>query len=139
MTRKELIKKIHNYFSNKKEVTAVYLYGSYARNEQKDGSDIDLAVLFFDNIDKRFYLLLEYKHDLSEILQKKVELQELNNIRIDFAYRVLEEGIKIQANNEKFRINFEVKTMQGYFDLKPFFDEYYSVLRKQSLRGDFNA
>ena len=38
-----------------------------------------------------------------------------------YAELVLEEGIKIQANNEKLRINFEVKTMQGYFDLKPFF------------------
>lgn len=139
MSKEEIIEKIKKYFSDKNEVIAVYLYGSYARNKQKDDSDIDLAVLFTDNIDNALSLRFAYEDQLSKILLKKIEIQELNICRIDFAYRVLQEGILIYSGNNNKRIQFEINTMNSYFDLKPFFDEFYSVLRNQSLRGDFNA
>ncbi|OGG17352.1 hypothetical protein A3D78_04015 [Candidatus Gottesmanbacteria bacterium RIFCSPHIGHO2_02_FULL_39_14] len=131
--------KIRDYFKKKREVAAVYLYGSFARGEEKRESDIDLAVLFRNQKDDRLALRLEYTDDLEKILKKKVEIQDLNSCRVDFAYRVLEEGNLFYSANEQIRIKFEVNTMNVYFDFKPLFDEYYEVLSEQSLRGDFNA
>ena len=45
MLKAEVIVKIKNYFSQKPEVVAVYLYGSQAREEAKETSDIDLGVV----------------------------------------------------------------------------------------------
>jgi len=39
----ELEEKIKNYFKNKKEVIAVYLFGSYAEGREHDLSDIDIG------------------------------------------------------------------------------------------------
>ena len=40
-----IIKKINQYFKERNEVMAVYLFGSYARGKERRDSDIDLAVL----------------------------------------------------------------------------------------------
>lgn len=138
MEKSVLIAKIKKYFAAKKEVAAVYLYGSLARGEAKKNSDIDLAVLFADPSDDQLALRFEYEDDLGRIFGKKVEIQDLNICRIDFAYRVLEEGKLLYSADQQKRLNFEVKTMNDYFDLKPFFDEYYEVLKEQSLRGNFH-
>lgn len=140
MNRKELvIKKIGDYFAKQPYIVAVYLYGSYARNEESKESDIDLASLFEDKVRDRLKLRLHYENQLGKLLGATFEIQELNICRVDFAYRVLQEGILVRCNNENARIAFENKILQNYFDLQPFFAEYYSVLQQQSLKGDFHA
>jgi predicted nucleotidyltransferase len=41
----ELEEKIRTYFSNKKEVVAIYLFGSYAAGKERHLSDIDIGIL----------------------------------------------------------------------------------------------
>ena len=43
--REELKEKIKEYFENRKDVIAVYLFGSYARGKERNLSDIDLGIL----------------------------------------------------------------------------------------------
>lgn len=139
MSKKNLVLKIKNYFANKPEIAAVYLYGSYARGEEKKNSDIDLAVLFEDNINDRLSLRLGYEDELENLLAKKVEIQELNIVGVEFAKRVLDEGILIIDKNTPARITYEIKIINNYFDMLPFYEEYYEVLKQQSLKGDFHA
>lgn len=139
LSQKKIIAKIKSYFKSKKEVIAIYLYGSYARNEQKKDSDIDLAILFENENLNRLSLRINYSFELSDIFSKEVEIQDLSICKIDFAYRVLQEGKLLLSYNEHKRIQFEVHTMNVYFDLKPLFNEYYEVLKKQSLKGNFYA
>jgi len=132
---------IIKYFSKKPEVAVVYLYGSQARGEAKKDSDIDLAVLVTD---KRKYQgfgipQVVFTCDLSKITNKKVEVQNLNDTPVDFAHRVLEEGILLISNNQKARIAFEEKILRIYFDLKPAIDEYHKHLSEIARKGELGA
>ena len=50
---KKLSKIISDYFKNKDEVIAVYLFGSYAYGKNQPFSDIDIGILL-NRIDQKF-------------------------------------------------------------------------------------
>lgn len=132
---------ITNYFAKKPEVAAVYLYGSQARGEAKETSDIDLAVLVTD---KRNYTgfgipQVVFAQDLSKLIHNEVEVQDLETVSVDFAHRVLVEGKLLITNNENARIAFEEKTIRIYFDLKPALDEYYRSLAEIAKKGELHV
>ena len=41
-----MFEKIKKYFKNKNEVIAVYLFGSYPRNQNRPESDVDIGMFF---------------------------------------------------------------------------------------------
>jgi predicted nucleotidyltransferase len=61
-----------NYFKNK-PVAAVYVFGSYARGDADDESDIDL-LLEVEFAAKQPLNLTQYKKDLQILLSKRVDL-----------------------------------------------------------------
>lgn len=133
-------KKIKKYFSQKPNVVAAYLYGSQARGDAKKHSDIDLGIVFNKKESKPFHLpQAVFAEELGKILNRKVEIQDLNICRIDFAHRVLSEGRLIHSGNERKRINFEEKILRTYFDLKPSFDQYYYYLSQIAKKGELNV
>ncbi len=135
--------KIVKYFAKRRGVAAVYLYGSQARGEAKSDSDIDLAVLTTKRGRKKLSGLdspqIIFPIDLTKLLGKKVEVQDLRTCRIDFAHRVLAEGKLLVSNNEKERIAFEERVLRQYFDLKPALDEYYKSLSEIAKRGELHV
>jgi len=138
---KNLQRKIAKYFSKKKEVGAVYLFGSQVKGEAREGSDIDLGILFA-KVRKRSFLSLPevaYSSSLSEILGKKVEVIDLGRARIDFAHRVITEAKLLLSNNEKQRIKFEEKILSLYFDIKPGIDEYFANLSQITRKGELHV
>ena len=94
------LKKIKNIlFQNKKFLKEKYklleiaIFGSYARGEQKESSDIDILVEFsetptlLDIVDLRDYL--------TELLETKVDLVMKKNIRTSFANQIISEMVAI--------------------------------------------
>lgn len=137
----DLQRKIVKYFSKKKEVGAVYLFGSQVKGKVKESSDIDLGILFAKNRKKSLLSFPEtiFSSDLSEILGKKAEVIDIGNTRIDFAHRVITEGKLLLANNDKERISFEEKILRLYFDLKPGLDEYFKNLSLIAKKGELHV
>ena len=135
------IQKIKDYFNKRKEVAAVYLYGSQARGDAKKSSDIDLAVLVTNRRKYRGFGIPQvvFAQDLSKITGRKVEVNDLDTVSVDFAHRVLTEGRLIISNNEKARIDFEEKVLRTYFDLKPALDEYFKELSEITKRGELGV
>jgi len=43
-------------------------------------------------------------------------------------YNVLEEGIPIFVRDESERVDFEIRVMNRFFELKPYLDEYDQML-----------
>ncbi len=62
-----------NYFIDKPIIRA-YLFGSYARNEQTDESDIDLMVELDESKKVDIFDFIGWKLDLEELLHHKVDL-----------------------------------------------------------------
>ncbi|AKB35296.1 nucleotidyltransferase [Methanosarcina siciliae C2J] len=68
---KELFEKI-SLFLQKEGATKVAVFGSYAREEEKPESDIDILVEFSET--KDLLTLVRIERELSELLRLKVDL-----------------------------------------------------------------
>lgn len=89
----ELIKKIVASICSKYDVSAVYLFGSYAKNKAKSSSDIDLMIV--SNIEGiEYYQLL---NELETKLNKKIDLLMLETAiqNVKLMSEILKDGIKI--------------------------------------------
>ena len=128
-----------HYFEKYTCVSAVYLFGSQARKDANTISDVDIAVLFADNTPEKFDLRLQFAEEIRAILNKEVDICDIEHVELLFAYRILSEGKLLYSSNEDKRIIFEVNLMKNYFDLKPFFDEYYANIAKLAKGGRINA
>lgn len=59
-------------------IKSLAIFGSYARNEQMDGSDIDIMVEFKDQIGIRF---IDLADDIERLLGYNVDLVSKNGIK----------------------------------------------------------
>lgn len=81
---------IKQYFSDK-PVKRVQVFGSFARNEAKKKSDIDLIIALDYPIG--LLKLAGYKIDLESLLNTKVDLATEPSISSDF-YEIIQEDLK---------------------------------------------
>ena len=95
LTIPQIQKTVADYFKDK-PVKSVYLFGSYARGEANEGSDVDLLISY-DDSKKRVSLFdtLRFKIGLEEILKSRVELVE---------EEVIFRGFKTTIEKDKFQI-----------------------------------
>jgi len=71
LNKEEIFEKISQVLKNK-GARKIAIFGSYARNEQKPGSDIDIIVEFSGR--KSLLELVRIERELSEILGIRVDL-----------------------------------------------------------------
>ena len=69
------------------------IFGSYARGEQKNKSDIDILVKIKKNAS--IFDVIELKINLEKILKKKVDLVEYDLIRKEIRKNILNEEIPL--------------------------------------------
>lgn len=82
MTQNSVIvfgEKLKKYFA-KKPIKKAFLFGSYARNQQTEQSDIDILVELDYEKGADFFLFLDMQEELSELLSKKVDLVSANGL-----------------------------------------------------------
>lgn len=106
---KEKLESIKQYLINNFECEAILLFGSYARNTQNAESDIDLAIKFKKEIQPKE--LFEIKRKLEDILEKDVDLIDLENTQDGIRYEVLMNGITIYVKDE---LKFELYKLDMY-------------------------
>jgi len=77
----------------KYHVRQLGIFGSFVRSEQTDTSDVDVLVEF--DPDARFGLLTfcQLENDLSELLQRKVDLVMKDGLKPRIGERILQEVI----------------------------------------------
>ena len=67
--------------AEKYQVKEIYLFGSYARGEADENSDLDFLVFGGDNF--KLTNILSLGEDLREVLQKKVDIFEIHEVNQD--------------------------------------------------------
>lgn len=92
----EITKKVRNVCRNHPEVECVYLFGSYARGEMTEKSDVDL---FYVGEKLTGLKVAGFYGDLCRSLNKEVDLLSPSNISGDenMISEVFKDGIKIYA------------------------------------------
>jgi len=97
-----------------------WLFGSHARNQQRQDSDVDVAVLFPPDVPTGLTgPLTAMRGDLERLLRREVDLVDLRKAPVDLVHRVLKEGQLVAERDAAERVRFEVKARNEYFDLLP--------------------
>ncbi len=96
MTKNEIInylKKHKNDFAKKYQISALALFGSYSRDENREDSDIDIAI---ETKLSDYFLLYDFKEELEIFFQTKVDVVRIRD-RMNKALRrrILKEGIYV--------------------------------------------
>ena len=86
---KEHIKRIVQDYFKDKPVKRVHLFGSYARGDANENSDVDLVFSLVDNTRISYFGLARYLVDLQNRFSKNVDLVE-----DDFVYPEIKEQIE---------------------------------------------
>lgn len=123
-------------------VLAAYLFGSRARGEERDDSDVDLALVFPEN-DRR-YNDLSFIMTLTDLFEKVVPGQRLDLVflqksGLQLQYSVLKEGKLLFCADDEARTDYEDRVMRDYLDFEPELRIYRQEVAEAVRGGHFIA
>ncbi len=72
---KSLVNKLSEYFANK-PIEKAWIFGSYARSEEKNNSDIDIIVNFCSDAKVTLFSYIHIVNELHALTGKKIDLVE---------------------------------------------------------------
>jgi predicted nucleotidyltransferase len=75
-------------------VSHLLLFGSVARDEALDGSDVDVLVEFEPGLPYGYFHIFSLQDRLAEILGVRVDLVTVNGLRSEIRDEVLQEAIR---------------------------------------------
>ncbi|MEW6607725.1 MAG: nucleotidyltransferase domain-containing protein [bacterium] len=115
------IKRLKNYFENRKDIACAFLFGSQAKGIATKLSDIDIAVYFYPQkrhpveYEEEVFYSTEDKiwSDLEHLLNKEIELLILNRVSSSIAASAIR-GIPLAINDWGLYLDFmEVVTHEA--------------------------
>ncbi|NGX34364.1 MAG: hypothetical protein K1060chlam1_00717 [Candidatus Anoxychlamydiales bacterium] len=96
-------------------VIAIYVFGSYASGFETEKSDLDLAILLEEKIDK--VKLWNLSQKIAAKTHLEIDLIDLREANTIFAFQIITESKIIHTSDNKKRIFFENKIDSMYLDL----------------------
>jgi len=136
MKKAKAIKIIKRTLNGYPQVISGYLFGSVAENINRLGSDIDVAILLDQKLDKMqlFSLELGIGEKLEHALKVKTDLIVLNRAPLAIAFRAIKGVLLIEKNPVK-RALFESKLLSRYYDNRHFFRPFLIAIREEAMEG----
>ena len=121
--------KIEEYFQDKRDVVAVYLFGSYAAGKNRPDSDMDLGIIFNQElIEESAKMRMHYMIDLGRLFKKEIHVTILNTASEMLLRQVFLRGRCVLNNNPRELALFR---MTAYSKIVDF--EYY----KNQMKSGF--
>lgn len=135
--KNKLIKKIKKGIKQLdifEEIELTILFGSRARGDNKDNSDLDLAFLLNLNFFKKINVI-ELRIDLinyfSELTEFKSDIIILNSAKPLLKFQVLKYGEVIYVNDDFNYESYFSKSIREYFDFKYYKEYHYKKMRER--------
>ena len=122
INKKEIENKISNYFSKRKEISAVYIFGSFNTERFNQNSDLDLALIYSQELDKfkRFDLKLELMAELEKLIGLEVDIVDFENVDPKLKHQILD-GKLIDCSDPARRVELEKRAILNYIDMRKFY------------------
>ncbi len=111
MENGKLEKELKNCF---KDAEAIYLFGSFANNTFNKNSDIDIAVLYKNKLNR--IELFKKQEELFLKFNRAVDLVDLQDVNDVFAYEIINNSIKLKTST--FADDYEYRVWLRYLDLQ---------------------
>ena len=98
------------------DAEAIYLFGSYLTPDQRQDSDVDIAVLFPYEKAKvlKNIAMSDCRDALENVLKKTVDLINLRTVNTVFQNEIIQKGRIIYQQNERSVDEFEMQVMSFY-------------------------
>ena len=106
---------IIEFLNDKLKAKFIYLFGSFARGEGREDSDIDLAVYLDNEISA--YDLFKISNQLSFIVKRDVQIVNLKDIDTVFASQIVGNRQELYCEDEYLKGNYNMKTFRDYAKL----------------------
>ncbi|HEY4186734.1 MAG TPA: nucleotidyltransferase domain-containing protein [Polyangia bacterium] len=108
-----------------RDIAAVYLFGSIARDEARPGSDADVGILYVRSPPATLDAVpTVLESTLTRLLGVPAQVVVLNGAPVDLVQRVLRDGVLVCERDRSARVSFEVKSRNLYWDLLPILHRY---------------
>ena len=135
---KKLLNTLTAILSGNKNIAFAYVFGSMAKNNERYGSDLDIAVYFYNEPDLNEIGILNL--NLEENINYKIDLVHLNSLDKDnpvLAYSIFNEGILLLNNNIVLHNDFKKSVLLHYLDFKPVDDLINSSFQSRLTNNRF--
>ncbi|MEK7308027.1 MAG: nucleotidyltransferase domain-containing protein, partial [Nitrospirota bacterium] len=119
------IKRIINYFKDRDEISALYIFGSAVNGKEIAESDVDIAVLINDHKKgRRTYESLRktYYAASPKLSIRPVDIVIMNTAPPFLKHRIIKTGKVLFDRNKRLRTRFTANAIIEYFDYKPIED-----------------
>jgi hypothetical protein len=123
------------------EITAAYLYGSFAEGVAHQRSDVDVAMLLEESFNLEHFLeyRMELADELSQLLSREVDVVVLNEAPLLLQFQAIKcRQILFERDPEK-RALFEMRVMSRFYDYQRFFDFHARQLRDALKRRELGV
>jgi len=104
------------FFEKDDNVVFALLFGSHAVNKANKESDVDVAVYFKDP--PQGIEILDYSTELTNVINKDVDLVVLNTASPLLRHQVMKHGIRLVVKDRQQFIKFREDTIRLYQDYK---------------------
>lgn len=133
MKSEELLPILKESLSERDELVAGYIFGSFLHCEVYEG--IDIGILLTESFKPHHLYEIKIQKEIEEKIKKKfneyvqIHITILNHQDLRFLYSILGNSQLIFCRDNIKRAKFESKIITRYLDLKPLY-EYYDKMRK---------
>ncbi|MBU4124593.1 MAG: nucleotidyltransferase domain-containing protein [Nanoarchaeota archaeon] len=118
-------------------VKIAYLFGSRAKDFAAPESDFDIGVLFKEDGSDLFDKSMRLGMELQKFFPAEVDVRVLNNAPSLFKYEVISANLPLYSEDERERIDFEVRCAKEYIDDQYIRDIYFQAVKDKINRGVF--
>lgn len=102
-------------------VICIYLFGSLARGNSTNLSDIDLAVLLKLGREEDMPKVMDI---LARVLGDRADISDLRSLPLSIKFRAVRDGVLLYASDDMARARFEARVIDEYLDMEPHREEY---------------
>jgi uncharacterized protein len=119
------------------EIKFAYVFGSQAKGEAREDSDIDIAIFFINNYSKLEEALVRGNiiEDGKKFFTKDIDIISLNSCSLLIKHEVIHDGIVIVDSED--RAEFESLSLREYFDFKYYADIYDNKIIESIKDGNY--
>ncbi|MFZ5634010.1 MAG: type VII toxin-antitoxin system MntA family adenylyltransferase antitoxin [Bacillota bacterium] len=122
--KKKTVETVKNILCSRTEINFAYIHGSFTGDN--GFRDIDIALYLEKDLlgDRELKYEIDLEIKLEEVLTYPVDVRVLNHAPLSFQFQVIKGGILLFERDEESRVDFQVKTLDFYFDFAPFRRRY---------------
>lgn len=114
MLTQSQINKIKKYASTDSKIAAIYLFGSQVKDKTQKRSDVDLGILFYNDIDG--FERIDMETELSNLIEMDVDLIDMKKANPLLRHQVYKYGVEIYLREKNYSARFRASSIQEYLD-----------------------